>query len=185
MVVNESALLKMMEKAYKGSGYHVISDCQNGDRFLIANYGYAWGVVIERLHMPWSVKGLIVKHTGIIPEGEEAFLVNKDDVQTEEFEVAAQPLLNILAKAGSVAPALKRTTLVFDGRNVWQRSNDKEVVLLNPDYEEIAALKNAQPFMVDECLSARGQHSHVFIGRIVPGEHEKDRVKHLSKILWT
>lgn len=185
MVVNENALLKMMEKAYKGSGYHVISDCQNGDRFLIANYGYDWGVVIERMHMPCSVLGLIVKHIGMIPEDTESFLVHKDNVQTEEFEVAAKPIMGMLEKTRSVAPALKRTTLVFDNRNIWQRSNDMEIVLLNPDYEDLAVLKDAQPCMVEDCLYARGQHSHIFIGRIKPGDHEKDRVKHLSKILWT
>lgn len=185
MVINENTLLKLMEKAYKGSGYHVISDCSHGNRFMIANYGYAWGVVIERIHMPWSVLGLIVKHIGMIPEDTESFLVNKDNVQTEEFEVAAKPMLGILEKARSVAPALKRTILVFDDRNVWQRSNDQEIVLINPDYEELAVLKDAQPQMVEDCLHARGQHSQIFIGRIKPGDHEKDRVRHLSQILWT
>lgn len=185
MVVNESALRKMMEKAYKGSGYHVMVSNQRGSSFMIANYGYAWGVVIEHMHMPWSVLGLIVKHIGMIPESTDAFMVNKDNVQTEEFEVAAKPLLGIMEKSGRVSPALKRTTLVFDDRNVWQRSNDMEIVLFNPDYEELAVLKDAQTFMVEDCMYARGQHSQVFIGRIKPGDHEKDRVKHLSKIQWT
>lgn len=174
MIVNESALLKMMEKAYKGSGYHVMVNNQHGSRFMIANYGYAWGVVIERMHI------------GKIPEEDEAYLVNKDNVQDEVFDVAAKPLLGIMERSrASVVPALKRTTLVFDDRNVWQRSNDMEIVLLNPDFEEIAALKDAQPFMVEDCLHARGQHSQVFIGRIKPGDHERDRVNHLSTILWT
>lgn len=187
MVVSESALLKMMEKAYKGSGYHVaVGNTPFGYCMMIANYGYAWLAVIKFEHVPWKVLGRIVSNIGEIPEDPgTAYMVNKDNVQTEEYEVAAKPMLNIMEKARSVAPALKRTTLVFDGWNVWQRSSDLEIVLFNPDYEELAVLKDAQPCMVENCLHARGQHSQIFICRIKPGDHEQDRVKHLSEILWT
>ena len=186
MVINEKTLLKMMQKAYKGGGYHVMFDSRAGRRIMISNYGYAWGVVIERMHMPWSVLGLIVKHIGKIPEEEEAYLVNKDAVQEEVFDVAAKPMDNIMSQAKvSVAPALKRTQLVFDGRNVWQRSNDLSVILVNPEYEDIAVLIEAQPFMVDQCLYARGRHSQVFIARIQPGEHEHERIDLLGQLRWT
>lgn len=187
MVVSESALRKMMDKAYKGGGYHVATgNTPFGDCLMIANYGYAWCAVIKFVHVPWPVLGRIVSDIGEIPEDPgTAYLVNKDNVQTEEYDVAAKPILGMLARTNSVAPALKRTTLVFDGRNVWQRSDSMEIVMLNPDYEELAVLKDAQPFMVEDCLCARGQHSQIFIGRIRPGDHEKDRVRHLSQILWT
>ena len=187
MVVSESALLKMMEKAYKGSGYHVaVGNTPFGYCLMIANYGYAWLAVIKFEHVPWKVLGRIVSNIGEIPEEPgTAYMVNKDNVQTEEFEVAAKPMLNIMEKARSVAPALKRTTLVFDGRNVWQRSSDLEIVLINPDYEELAVLKDAQPQMVEHCLCARGRHSQVFIARIMPGPHEEARVGHLCQMQWT
>lgn len=186
MVVNESALLKQMQNAYKSGGYHVaVGDLPHPGCFMIAPYGYAWCVIIDRLRVPWSVLGLIVKHIGKIPEKDEAYLVHKDSVQEEVFEVAAKPAQLAEQRSRTVTlSALKHTKLIYADRNVWQRCIDQEIVLVNPEYEDIAVLKEAQAQMVDNLLYAKGQHSKVFIGRVAPGEHEKDMITHLSLVRW-
>lgn len=81
MVVSESALRKMMEKAYKGGGYHVATgNTPFGYCLMISNYGYAWCAVIKFEFVPWKVLGRIVSDIGEIPEEPgTAYLVNKDN----------------------------------------------------------------------------------------------------------
>ena len=185
MVVDEGKLLKLMAKAYKTGGYHVAVGNEPYPCYMIAPYGYSWAVLIHKMHMPWAVLGEIVKHIGSIPEADEAYLAQKDEVQDEVWDVAAKPLLNIIGKSRSGSqPALRNTGLVFAERNIWQKADDNQVVLLDPEYEELAVLKTSQAQMVDPCLYARGDHSMVFIGKIAPGPHERERIDHLGKIRW-
>ena len=186
MVINENTLLKLMEKAYKGGGYHLaVSREPFHGCFMIANYGYSWACVIEDLKMPWAALGMIVKHIGRIPEADEAYLVHKEDIQDEVFDVSTEPLMKLLQKAGTALPTLKKSRLTFDSCNVWQRSDNLEVVLMDPDYEELGCFKEVPAQIVDLCMYAQDAHSAVMIHKITPGDHEKSRIDHLGHIQWT
>ena len=189
MIVNESGLLKAMRDSYKGSGYHVaFGEVFERWHYLIASYGYSWGVVIRSDKMPRKVLGLLVEHIGKLPEDGEAYLCRKDeDAQDEIFSVAAKPLLLKLGEArGKVLPSIRKTRLIWDGENVWQSAEMDDVVLMRPDYEDIAIFQNQnmRPKMVDGCLYVEGQQSYVMIHKSVPGEADRETVANLGRHLW-
>ena len=124
MVIDESGLLSAMKQAYNGSGYHVAAGVVGTKNCMyIANYGYAWGVIIHQENMPRKVLGLIAEHIGKIPEFEEAFLVRKaDDAQDEMYDVAVKPIVGMLEKARKSGTQLRKTKLNWDGRNFLPNS---------------------------------------------------------------
>lgn len=187
MIINESGLLKAMKDSYKSGGYHVaFGTVFTRECYMIASYGYSWGVVIRHDKMPRKILGLLAEHIGRLPENSEAYLCRKDkDAQDEIFSVAAKPILLLLGEAQSKAlPSVKKTRLIWDGANVWQSAELDDVVLMRQDYEDIAIFQNTNPKMVDGCLYVEGQLSYVMIHRTIPGEAERDLVANLGKHLW-
>ena len=189
MIVNESGLLKAMKDSYKSGGYHVaFGEVFERWYFLIASYGYSWGVVIRSDKTPRKVLGLLVEHIGKLPEDGEAYLCRKDeDAQDEIFSVAAKPLLIKLGEArGKVLPNIRKTKLTWNSENVWQSAEMDDVVLICPDYEDIAIFQNqnVSPQIVGSFLYVEGQQSYVMIHKSVPGETDRDRVANLGKHLW-
>ena len=189
MIVNESGLLKAMRDSYKGSGYHIaFGEVFERWHYLIASYDYSWGVVVRSDKTPRKVLGLLVAHIGKLPEDGEAYLCRKDeDAQDEIFSVAAKPLLLKLGEAGrGVIPGIRKTRLIWDGENVWQSTELEDVVLIRPEYEDIAIFQNQnmRPKMVGGCLYVEGQQSYVIIHKTVPGAADRETVANLGRHLW-
>lgn len=187
MVINESGLLKAMKDSYKSGGYHAaFGTVFSRESYLIASYGYSWGVVIRHDKIPRKVLGLLAEHIGKLPEPDEAYMCRKDeDAQDEMYHVAVKPILALLGEAQETAlHSIKKTRLIWDGANVWQSAGLKDVVLMRQDYEDIAIFQNTNLKMVGSCLYVEGQLSHVLIHKTIPGEAEKDLVENLGKHLW-
>ena len=187
MIVNEGGLLKAMKASYK-DGYHVAAGLI-GDReyMMIISYGYSWAVAIQRDNVPRKVLGLIAEHIGKLPQNRDAYQVKRDeDPQEEMFRVATEPLFRLIeaAQEADTISKMLKTKLVYGGRNVWQRLDDMEVMLIPPRNENIAMWKKMEAKRVENYICLKGQLSQVFISRAAPGKEEQTMLDRMGKTLW-
>lgn len=75
--INDGALKKAMNEAYKERGYTI--DRNVPGLWRISADG--WRLTVPVGELPWSIMGKIVEHTGIIPNT-GAMKINKEGVQT-------------------------------------------------------------------------------------------------------
>lgn len=186
MIINESGLVKAMKASYK-DGYHVAAGIIGDQEYMmIVSYGYTWAVAVQRDNVPRKVLGLVAEHLRKIPENGEAYKLQRDeDPQKEIYHVATEPLFGMIEKMANSEDQQKilKTKLIYSSRNVWQKLDDMEVMLINPRYENIAC-SMTEARKVENCLSIQGKMSWAFIGKVAPGKEEEKMVERMSKTMW-
>lgn len=184
MVINEKGLIKAMKETWKGPGYKVAVEAQGGvDQIMIAGPG--WMVVYDKEHLPRKVLGMIAEHLGTIPEAGEAYQVAKDRNQTEIFDVAMSGL-NAIRKNQEKKQQISKTALTLNGNAVWQRHEDKRVVMVDPGLEDILSTHGRIVHMIgEEILVVYGAVSWGYIDTAEDNWMEFDeKIDHLSQIPW-
>lgn len=186
MVINEKTLVREMKEAFKGGGYTVI--CREEETTMIlCPY---WAVQINNENLPREVLSLLALHMGYLPKEGEAYKIMKADkeptVQKMLFETALimirkleQPMLH-----QNVAPLVdvKKTLLTFDGCNVWQKTGNQGIILMNPEYESILRKKDAV-IMAGNAIHKEGEVSRAWVFRVEESKWE-NQINHLSQIPW-
>lgn len=186
MVIRERSLVREMKEAYKGGGYTVI--CRPGETTVILCL--AWAVEINNENLPREVLSLLALHMGYLPKEGEAYKILKADkeptVQKMLFDTAILPVRTLEAKTAemlnSVPVDVKKTLLTFDGCNVWQKTGNNGIILIDPEYESILRKKD-DVIMAGDAIYKEGEVSKVYVMRVNDAAHE-NQLNHLGQIPW-
>ena len=189
MVINEKALVRQMEEAFKAYGYTVF--VRPGDVWVIRRPG-SWSVEIDgQGNVPNEVFSLIVLHMGFLPKPETAYRVYKSDdgpaMQKEVFSVESKDysaLENTRSETDDV-PVLVQPTRIRVGKcRVWQRPKDLGIQMIDPDNESIIKnKKNKNVRCVDDSIYAEGEISCVYVSQEMSAA-TKAQLDHLAQMQW-
>ena len=186
MVINEKTLVREMKEAYKGWGYTVI--CREEESTIIlCPY---WAVEINSENLPREVLSLLALHMGYLPKEGEAYKIMKAGKETTVQKMLFDTALLMIRKLEQpmlhrdVAPLvdIKKTLLTFDGCNVWQKTGNNGIVLVDPEYESILR-KKEDVVMAGDAIHKRGEVSRVWVFR-VEGSKWENQMNHLGQIPW-
>ena len=186
MVIAEKPLVRELKEAYKGGGYNVI--VRPGGRTVLCCA--AWAVEIDNENLPREVLSVLALHMGYLPEEGEAYKIMKGakepTVQKMIFDTAMEPirkLENAVADAGAATPvAVRKTVLTFDGWNVWQKTGNKGIVLVDPAYEMILR-KLEEVIAVGDAIYKEGAISKAWIMRGTNAMYE-NQLNYLGQVPW-
>jgi len=186
VVINEKALLREMKEVFKGGGYTVI--CRPAETTVIMCP--SWAVEINDENLPREVLSLLALHMGYLPKAGEAYKIMKADkeptVQKMLFDTAISPIRTMevrVAEAQDTIPvAVKKTLLTFDGCNVWQKTGNNGIVLIDPEYESILRKKD-DVIMAGDAIYKEGEVSKVYVFRVMDARWE-NQLNHLGQIPW-
>ena len=184
MTIYDKGLLRAMKAAYKDDGYEVALT-EAGLLIQTDN----WGVIIHPKMVPNSIKSLIVLHSGAMPRMDTAVRVQKDecgDVITEAVTGPMETLnCNYAAKGGML---IKPTRLTFDGKRVWQLTENLDVRLVDPDNQQILMFmygEKLEVYLVAGMIYSRlpyGCCVYIRPETIMP--EDRQLLQHLSQMQW-
>jgi hypothetical protein len=184
MVVNEKALVRQLKSGYKGGGYSVLV---RPDDTWVFKTG-EWVVTIEgQRNVPNEVLSLIVLHMGYLPGRETSHRILKGQngpiAQEEIYAVANEgvEMLEELREAKGNAE-VKRTKLMLGSCQLWQRTEDLGMLMINPELEQLLERKQ-EILAVGGTICAEGEISRVYIVQMA-NVGEKAHLEHLSQMQW-
>ena len=186
MVINDKALVREMKRAYKGGGYNVI--IRPGGRTVINCF--SWAVEIENENLPREVLSVLALHMGCLPEEGETYKIMKGakepTVQKMIFDTAMEPVRRLeqaVADATEAVPvAVKKTMLTFDGWNVWQKTGNNGILLVDPAYEMMLR-KLEDVIAAGDAIYKEGAISKAYIMR-GKAEMYENQLNYLGQIPW-
>ena len=186
MVIREKSLVREMKEAYKGGGYNVI--CTHEDTMVILCP--SWAVEINNENLPREALSLLALHMGYLPKEGEAYKIMKADkeptVQKMLFDTAISLIRTLeikVAEAQDTVPvAVKKTLLTFDGCNVWQKTGNNGIILIDPEYESILRKKD-DVIMAGDAIYKEGEVSKAYVFRVMDTRWE-NQLNHLGQIPW-
>lgn len=189
MVINDKALVREMKEAYKGWGYTVM--VMDGDKWVISSKDNNWIVTIDgQNNVPNEVLALIVLHMGELPKWQTCHRIYKLDksicVQKEVYKVAAKDQEALEKMALEADPQeVRRTALVYGRRRVWQNLENRQILLINPQYEGLMDIgPESMIRAVGGQIYLEGEISCVYISRARGGANE-ELLEHLAQVSWT
>lgn len=186
MVIREKSLVREIKEAYKGGGYTVI--CRDEETTVIMCTH--WMVEINDENLPREVLSLLALHMGYLPKEGEAYKIMKADkeptVQKMLFETAISTVHTLASRVAeaqlTTSVGVKKTLLTFDGYNVWQKTGNNGIVLIDPEYESILRKKD-DVIMAGDAIYKEGEVSKVYVMRVNDTAHE-NQLNHLGQIPW-
>lgn len=188
MVVNEKVLVREMKDAFKGWGYSVLR--LPGDKWVIKSQDN-WTVYIDgQNNVPNEVLALIVLHMGELPGSEHCYRIYKMEksvcVQRVEYRMAAEDWAAWEKMREETDPKeVRRTSLVYGRRRVWQQLESGQILLIDPRFEGLMDIGgDSQIITVGQNIYLEGEISCVYISRARGGANE-DLLEHLAQVKWT
>lgn len=188
MVINEKALVRELKEAFKGIGYTVM--VMTGDRWVFA-HGENWIAEIEgQDNVPREALALMVLHMGYLPRIQSCSRVYKAEkctvVQKEVYAVAEADYEKLMERVRDTeTEEVRRTSLVYGRRRVWQQIEDKGILLIDPKFESLLDGPGESVIRrVGESIYLEGEISRVFITRSRGGANE-NLLDHLAQVKWT
>lgn len=186
MVIDEKALVRELKAAYKGGGYNVI--LRPGGRTVLCCA--AWAVEIDNENLPREVLSVLALHMGYLPEEGEAYKIMKGakepTVQKMIFDTAMEPIRKLEGAVTdasiSVPVTVKKTMLTFDGWNVWQKTGNNGILLVDPAYEMILR-KLDEVIAVGDAIYKEGSISKAYIMRGTAAMYE-NQLNYLGQVPW-
>lgn len=186
MVINEKALVTRMKEAYKTYGYTVAMD---EDMVYLTNGFWLAGMDIDQV--PAEVMGMFGEHIRAIPRSGQAYKVTKDKdgpiVQSRILEDALGVVRQMEQQRAEaykdILPVvMQRTNLIYDGCQVWQAANVRDIFLIDPR-DAVLLSKTKDVHQVGEGIYAEDEESMVWVLR-VSKDADKTYLEHLEKINW-
>lgn len=183
MVIAESGLCAAMKDAFrkKSTGYKVAADilCATNKEDLIVS-APGWTAFINRENAPRKVLALIVEHMGDLPKAGQAFHVQDDQSQTEILNIA------IPDGTGSIAGAfVRRTNLTYNGYQIWQRTDNHNVFMVDPKMEALMDNYNREVILTEDGqFYLKGVASRLYVRPLQVNQNELPALHHLAKLQW-
>ena len=182
MVIDEKGLLSAMKAAFKkqSTGYKVAAQTTEGvDEELILS-APGWTAIIDRENTPRKVMGLIVEHLGDLPRYGTAFQVQDKNAQAEIFSVAV-PSPAMLVPGAQV----KRTNLTYNGYQIWQRTDNHDVFMLAPKFEDMMDNYNREVRLTEDGMFyVEGVASRLYLLPLQVMQNDLPALHHLAKLKW-
>lgn len=182
MVIDEKGLLSAMKDAFKkkSSGYKVASLIPEGGEEELVLSAPGWTAFITRENAPRKVMGLIVEHVGDLPREFEAYQVQDKNVQTEIFKVAVPSPAKLVEGA-----EIRRTNLTYNGYQIWQRTDNFNVFMLSPRFEDMMDNYNrAVRLTEDGMFYVEGVASRLYLLPLQVMQNDMPALHHLAKLKW-
>lgn len=185
MVIREKGLLKAMKEAYKQDGYKVARLGTEDGSWLMVQGG-DWAVEIEAGNVPRKVLGLIAEHLGKLPEAGEAFQCRKDAPQTVIYDTVAHLAADLDLRAEQGRPEkAKETSLTWNGCNLWQRTGDQKIVLVDPEDQDILDIRGREVYALGNAIYVAGCASRAYIFQCGMSAGSDKYLEHLAQMQWT
>lgn len=184
MVIDETGLCAVMRDAFrkKSTGYKVAARWARSDaderELILSTPGFT--AVISRENAPRKVLALIVEHMGDLPDEGMAFHVKDGDVQTEIFHVAVSE-----PEKTDEDPIVRRTKLMYEGYQMWQRVDNLEVFLVAPKFENLMDNYNREIRQArNGMFYVEGVASRLYVQPLEVKQNELTALHHLAKLKW-
>lgn len=182
MVIAESGLCAVMKDAFrkKSTGYKVAADLPEEDEEELILSGPGWTAFINREHIPRKVLALIVEHMGDIPRVGQAYHVKEKNTQAEILNIA------IPNECEPVKGALvRRTNLTYNGYQIWQRTDNQTVFMLDTKMEALMDNYNRDVVLTqDGQFYLEGVASRLYVRPQQVKQNESTALHHLAKLQW-
>lgn len=183
MIVNETALMKLMKASYNSSGYHVaVLEIDHGWMVLS---GGGWMVLLKPQSVPRKILGYIAETVGALPNLGQAYRVRKKMAELEQREViegSVQSMKDIFVKGPSWK--IKPTDLTMGGNELWQNCGTMDMVLMDPALTDIIGDSRVVTTMAGDYIYAEDSESAIYLARLKTTEGSAKYLEHLSKALW-
>lgn len=182
MVINEKGLCAAMKAAYKkkSTGYKVAVKLNDRKEEEVVISAPGWVAIIARENAPRKVLGLIVEHVGDLPGEGEAYQVQDTTTQAEIFSMAIYDHGNPVAGA-----VVKRTPLNYNGYQIWQRTDNQEVFMMDARSEDLLDAFNRNVVLTENGMfRAAGVASELYIRPLQVKQNELLALHHLAKLQW-
>lgn len=182
MVIDEKGLLSAMKDAYKkkSTGYKVAARILEDEEEELILSAPGWTAFINRENAPRKVMGLIVEHVGDLPREDEAYQVQDKNVQAEIFSVAVPAQARLVAGA-----VVRRTNLTYNGYQIWQRTDNLNVFMLSPKFEDMMDNYNREVRLTEDGMFyVEGVASRLYLLPLQVMQNELPALHHLAKMQW-
>lgn len=176
MVIDDSILVKLMNKDFKHGGYTVYRSEEN----VLSVSGEDWLVEINWERVPDKVIGLVAQHMRALPEVGDAFTIQKNADQTVISAMAPR-----FPEKPKNAPLVFKTFLTYSGLEVWQ-DGDRNVLMVGEDASNLVYNVGNICYHIGNGIALIGSVSRAYIqGRFFLDDdvHTKAAVE-LAKTNW-
>ena len=182
MVINEKGLCTAMKDAFKkrSTGYKVAFRYNTGAEKEIILVAPEWTAILNWENAPRKAMGLIVEHLGDLPQIDRAWHVQDEQTQTEIFDLA-------IPEASNPIPGVdvRRTQLNWQGYQIWQRTDNLEVFVVQPRLEDLLDNYNMTVKLTEDGqLFAAGVASRLYIKPLGVMQDKMPALNHLAKMQW-
>lgn len=180
MTFNETGLKRAMKSAYKQDGYTVVG---TSDGLIIT--GEMWGVSIAEKAVPNTVKSLIVLHAGKLPDAGNAINVKKGETISMIYELAVCDIQRLDGLyRDRKREAVRPTRLTMDGYRLWQKPDTLEVMLIDPQNQQILDYGDQDAYLVGNAIYGETVLGSVFALREDVAPEDKIMLSHLEQMQW-
>lgn len=177
MTFNEKGLARAMKAAYQNYGY-TVAKAESGLLIITDN----WGVGIKEALVPNEIKGLIVCHTGKLPNKGEAIFIQKKSVNNQIYEVAIGRVRDLKqAWSDGLTLRIMPTRFTLDGMVIWQRVKDLKMAMVDPEDMQVIDFTDLEAFEVAGAIFCENSAGFVYVE---PGDPEDKSIllKHLEQM---
>ena len=184
MVVNEKALIRLMKKDYRGSGYRAAKTLSREDETEVLELeGADWSCQISWENIPNAVLGVIAVHLKTIPQMGECFVARRDDVHMSGTGwLEGMPEI----KEDEKQVTVHRTPIVYDGHSCWQKYGNNGIVMVPVETDELLLDFGREPILIDCGIYLEGKCSKVHVVQRSVWQLDEDEaaINYLSGRRW-
>lgn len=185
MIINDKALVKMMNFAKKNGGYRIAMT--KGEPAWIYLAGHNWYVGVQWDKLSAKVKGIMTEHLGKYIQPGDAWHILKKGFQEEYYEDVTEPIfdLNTSAKAVMKNESLRvRPTPIMWREDMLYRREDGKLLLLDPALMDMAVQFTWYPIQVNDWLFWDAGTEQLYIRPEEPYTSDVEFIKKIAALDW-
>lgn len=187
MIINDKALVKLMNHAKKNGGYRYAMTDGDPAWYYITAPGWYVGIQADKLS--GKVLGTLTEHLKRNPRPGDACLILKKTVKDEYYEVITEPIFTMNA-AGKASQRdnemrIRPTPMMWRDDQVCQRG-DGEILLMDPAVMELVVQFTWSPVQCHEYGPAffDAGEEQVYIFPEVPLAGDEEFIKKIAALEW-
>lgn len=187
MIINDKALVKLMNFAKKNGGYRFAMT--EGDPAWIYITAPGWYVGIQMDKVSGKVLGTLTEHLKRSPKPGDACLILKKTVQDEYYDVITEPIFS-MDEAGRTSQKnnemrVRPTPMIWRDDQVCQRG-DGEILLMDPAIMELVVQFAWTPVHCCEIgpVFYDAGEEQVYIFPEVPLAGDEDFIEKIAALEW-
>ena len=185
MIINDKALVKMMNFAKKNGGYRIAMT--KGDPAWIYIAGRNWYVGVRWDKLSAKVIGILTEHLGKYINPGDAWHILKKGFQEEYYEDVTEPIFDLNTTARAVMrndPLRTRPTPIMWRDNLLYRREDGKLLLLDPALMDMAVQFTWHPIQVNDWIFYDAGEEQLYIHPEEPYTSDVEFIKKIAALDW-